>query len=104
MGRFIRHNFPIEVIGKVNSNEKEVVDVVGPLCTPTDILAQNVELPVINEGDIIAIRTSGAYGLTASMKDFLSHPAPAEVIINGDKHWLIRKRGKKEDFLIGQIF
>ncbi|NSW92019.1 MAG: diaminopimelate decarboxylase [Firmicutes bacterium] len=104
IGRFIRHNFPIEVVGKQSINEREVVDIVGPLCTPTDVLAQGVELPVINEGDVIAILKSGAYGLSASMKDFLSHPAPAEVLIDGDRHWLIRRRGTREDFLAGQAF
>lgn len=104
IGRFIRHNFPIEVVGKQSINEREVVDIVGPLCTPTDVLAQGVELPVINEGDVIAVLKSGAYGLSASMKDFLSHPAPAEVLIDGDKHWLIRRRGTREDFLAGQAF
>lgn len=104
IGRFIRHNFPIEVVGKQSINEREVVDIVGPLCTPTDVLAQGVELPVINEGDVIAILKSGAYGLSATMKDFLSHPAPAEVLIDGDRHWLIRRRGTREDFLAGQAF
>lgn len=104
IGRFIRHNFPIEVVGKQNCNEKEVVNIVGPLCTPTDILAQDVELPIIKEGDVIAVLKSGAYGLSASMKDFLSHPVPAEVLIDGDRHWLIRRRGTREDFLAGQAF
>ena len=107
IGRFARNNFPVEVIRKSepsNTYDKEIVDIAGPLCTPTDILAQRIELPVVNEGDIICIPKSGAYGLSASMKDFLSHPHPAEVLIDGSKHKLIRRRGTKEDLLAGQIF
>jgi len=104
IGRFIRNNFPLDVISRTPAGGKEIVDVVGPLCTPTDVLAQNVELPIVNEGDIIAILKSGAYGLTASMKDFLSHTCPAEVLIDGNEHRLARRRGTKQDFLSGQVF
>lgn len=103
IGRFIRHNFPIFVLNKNNFDKKEKVNIVGPLCTPTDILAQDVELPIAEEGDIIAIPKSGAYGLTASMTGFLSHSLPAEVLLKGNKHCLIRERGKREDFLLRQF-
>jgi diaminopimelate decarboxylase len=102
IGRFIRHNFPVTVLNKENEGCKEMVDIVGPLCTPTDVLAQNVELPVTKEGDIITILKSGAYGLSASMTGFLSHITPAEVLFYEDKHWLVRERGKREDYITGQ--
>lgn len=54
-------------------------DVVGPLCTPLDSLARGIPLPELREGDLLAVPNVGAYGLTASLIGFLSHPAPLEV-------------------------
>ena len=59
----------------------EEVSVVGPLCTPLDILADRVMLPVCAPGDLIAVFQSGAYGYTASPHGFLSHPPPAQVLV-----------------------
>jgi hypothetical protein len=54
-----------------------------PLCTPLDVLAQRVELPVAVEGDFIVIGMSGAYGATASPRGFLSHRGPVELLVAG---------------------
>lgn len=54
-------------------------DVVGPLCTPLDSLARGLALPELREGDLLAVPNVGAYGLTASLVGFLSHPPPLEV-------------------------
>jgi diaminopimelate decarboxylase len=59
----------------------EVASVVGPLCTPLDLLADRVELPRAEVGDLIVVLQSGAYGLTASPLAFLSHPAPREILV-----------------------
>jgi diaminopimelate decarboxylase len=66
---------------KVVGTGREVVSVVGPLCTPLDLLADRMELPRAEVGDLIVVLQSGAYGLTASPLGFLSHPAPAEIIV-----------------------
>jgi diaminopimelate decarboxylase len=100
LGRHIRSNFPMHVLHK--SALEEEVNVVGPLCTPTDILGQKVMLPAIVQGDVIAIEKSGAYGFTQSPGAFLSHPAPAEVIQYNEETYILRERGKKEDFMRGQ--
>ncbi len=100
LGRHIRNNFPMHVLNK--SDAEEEVNVVGPLCTPTDVIGQRVKLPVIGVGDIIAIDKSGAYGLTQSPLAFLSHPSPAEVIQFGEESYVLRERGRKEDYIIGQ--
>jgi diaminopimelate decarboxylase len=55
--------------------------VVGPLCTPLDLLADRVELGAVREGDLIVVGQSGAYGYTASPHGFLSHPLPLEVLV-----------------------
>ncbi|PYG86987.1 diaminopimelate decarboxylase [Ruminiclostridium sufflavum DSM 19573] len=100
LGRHIRSNFPMHVLNKTEAEEE--VNVVGPLCTPTDVVGQRVKLPAVNTGDIIAVDKSGAYGLTQSPLAFLSHPSPAEVIQFGDEAFLLRERGKKEDLIKGQ--
>ena len=53
----------------------------GCLCTPLDLLADKVELPVADIGDLVVVFQAGAYGLTASPTAFLSHPAPVEVLV-----------------------
>lgn len=80
-GQVIRKNYPVIVGNKVNSAEREIVSVVGPLCTPLDLLADRMEMSKAEAGDLIVILQSGAYGLTASPTAFLGHPPPAEVLV-----------------------
>lgn len=80
-GQVIRKNYPLAVVTQMASSNMEVVDVVGPLCTPLDILGTNIELPKAEIGDIIGVYQSGAYGFTASPRDFLSHPHPVELLL-----------------------
>ncbi|GAA4549811.1 type III PLP-dependent enzyme domain-containing protein [Amycolatopsis samaneae] len=58
--------------------------VVGPLCTPLDTWARGVPLPRLAPGDLLAVPNTGAYGLHASLLAFLGHPAPAEIVVDGD--------------------
>ncbi|MFE9287968.1 type III PLP-dependent enzyme domain-containing protein [Streptomyces olivaceus] len=58
-------------------------DLVGPLCTPADVLAKGVPLPELAPGDLVLVPNVGAYGLTASLMGFLSHPQPVEVVLDG---------------------
>ncbi len=80
-GQVIRKNYPVAVGNRVVGTEREVVSVVGPLCTPLDILAERMELAKAGVGDLIVVFQSGAYGLTASPTTFLSHPACVEVVV-----------------------
>ncbi|MFZ1324914.1 MAG: pyridoxal-dependent decarboxylase, exosortase A system-associated [Candidatus Contendobacter sp.] len=80
-GQVIRKNYPVAIGNRMDSTEREVVTVVGPLCTPLDILADRVELPKAEIGDLVVVFQSGAYGLTASPRGFLSHPACLEVLL-----------------------
>jgi diaminopimelate decarboxylase len=59
----------------------ESASVVGPLCTPLDLLADAMELAHAREGDLVVVFQSGAYGLTASPTAFLGHPPPVEVLV-----------------------
>jgi diaminopimelate decarboxylase len=80
-GQVIRRNYPVAIGGRRADEETEVVSVVGCLCTPLDLLADNAPLPRADVGDLFVVFMAGAYGLTASPAAFLSHPAPVEVLV-----------------------
>jgi diaminopimelate decarboxylase len=65
----------------MGEGEKETVSIVGPLCTPLDLLADRMELPVAKPGDFVVIFQSGAYGASASPQGFLGHPEVIEVLV-----------------------
>lgn len=80
-GQVVRKNYPVVVGNRVVGREREVVSVVGPLCTPLDLLAERMELAKAEVGDLIVVFQSGAYGRTASPAGFLSHPDCVEVLV-----------------------
>ncbi len=80
-GQVIRRNYPIAVGNMITEPPAEVATIVGRLCTPLDLLGDQVALPRTDLGDLIVIFQAGAYGLTASPTAFLGHPAPAEVLV-----------------------
>jgi diaminopimelate decarboxylase len=80
-GQTIRKNYPVAVATAAPDAAREIVSVVGPLCTPLDVLAAQTELPAADIGDLIVVFQSGAYGLSASPTAFLGHPAPGEVLV-----------------------
>ena len=80
-GQVVRKNYPVTVSGAVPSALREVASVVGPLCTPLDLLADRMELPQAQVGDLVAVFQSGAYGASASPQGFLGHPACVEVLV-----------------------
>lgn len=83
-GQVLRKNYPV-VIGSRMSEAKpgatETVSVVGPLCTPLDLLADRMSLPEAGPGDLVVVFQSGAYGASASPQGFLGHPAVREVLV-----------------------
>ena len=80
-GQVIRKNYPVVTPRNIESNVLETVNIVGPLCTPLDILANKVDLPSMEIGDVIAVLQSGAYGATASPQLFLSQPKVKELML-----------------------
>ncbi|HEX6813139.1 MAG TPA: alanine racemase [Planctomycetota bacterium] len=74
----------------------------GPLCTPADQFAEQAMLPALEPGDLVAVLHAGAYGLSFSPVMFLSHPTPAEVIVDGGVARIARHRGQETDVLRGQ--
>lgn len=80
-GQTIRRNYPLAVANRIDDPAAAKVSVVGCLCTPLDLLGDDIELPDADVGDLIVLFQAGAYGLTASPTAFLSHPAPVEVLV-----------------------
>ena len=80
-GQVIRRNYPVAIGNRAEQANDDEVSVVGCLCTPLDILADNVRLPRADVGDLVVVFQAGAYGLTASPTAFLGHPEPAEVLV-----------------------
>jgi diaminopimelate decarboxylase len=80
-GQVVRKNYPVTVVPRQPTGQTEVASAVGPLCTPLDLLADRMTLPVAHEGDLVVVFQSGAYGPSASPQAFLSHPRCAEVLV-----------------------
>jgi diaminopimelate decarboxylase len=80
-GQVIRKNYPVLVANRIDATQTEIAMVVGPLCTPLDMLADRMQLAAADVGDLIAVFQSGAYGFTASPLAFLSQPAPAQLLV-----------------------
>lgn len=80
-GQLLRRNYPIALANRFGAEGEEEVTVTGCLCTPLDLLGDDILLPEAEPGDLIAIFCAGAYGLTASPAAFLSQPGAREVLV-----------------------
>jgi diaminopimelate decarboxylase len=80
-GQVIRKNYPVVIGNKVAGATRETASVVGPLCTPLDLLADRMDLAEAQPGDLVVVFQSGAYGATASPRGFLSHPDVREALV-----------------------
>ncbi|WP_423601398.1 pyridoxal-dependent decarboxylase, exosortase A system-associated [Roseateles sp. MS654] len=80
-GQVIRKNYPVAIGNRMDGEPEAGVSVVGPLCTPLDLLGERMNLAHAEPGDLVVVFQSGAYGITASPQGFLSHPAAAEVLV-----------------------
>lgn len=85
-------------VASSESSEFEITDVVGPVCESGDFLARDRELPLVHEGDLLAVLDAGAYGM-ALASNYNSRPRPAEVLTDGKSAKLIRKRETIRDLL-----
>lgn len=81
LGQVIRKNYPVVIGNKVQGTAREIVSIVGPLCTPLDVLADQMTMARASVNDLVVVLQSGAYGLTASPTAFLDHPPPIEVLV-----------------------
>jgi diaminopimelate decarboxylase len=80
-GQIIRKNYPVAIGNRMGGARRELASAVGPLCTPLDLLADQMELAEAQAGDLVVVFQSGAYGLTASPTSFLGHPPPEETLV-----------------------
>ena len=80
-GQVIRKNYPVAIGNRIVGARRETASVVGPLCTPLDLLADRMDLAVAEPGDLVVVFQSGAYGATASPQGFLSHPHLVEALV-----------------------
>jgi diaminopimelate decarboxylase len=87
---------------KASHYETEVVDIVGPVCETGDFFARDRELPVVAEGDLLAILDAGAYGMVLA-SNYNTRPRPAEVVVAGKSAKIIRRREKMSDLLRSEV-
>jgi len=83
-GQVIRRNYPVAIGNRMQAEgaaPREAASVVGPLCTPLDLLADRMDLAQAQVGDLVVVFQSGAYGASASPQGFLGHPACLEVLV-----------------------
>ncbi|MCE9616353.1 MAG: diaminopimelate decarboxylase [Lentisphaerae bacterium] len=73
-------------------------DLVGPICESGDFLAADRDLPEVGEGDLLAVTSAGAYGF-AMASTYNSRPLVAEVMVNGDRAWVVGQRETWEDLV-----
>ena len=85
----------------IKSSEEMVADIVGPICESADCFAKERKIPVVQEGDLLAIFSAGAYGFVMS-SNYNSRPRLAEVMTMDDKHFIVRKRETYEDLVRGE--
>jgi diaminopimelate decarboxylase len=76
-------------------------DVVGPVCETGDFLARGREMPNVMPGDLLAIRTAGAYGFVAA-SNYNARPRPPEILVEGATYRVVRKRETYEDLIRGE--
>ena len=80
-GQLLRRNYPVAIASRFAAGLEEEVTITGCLCTPLDLLADQVNLPRAEVGDLVAIFCAGAYGLSASPQSFLGQPQARELLV-----------------------
>ncbi len=88
---------PVREDGK----EKLRADIVGPICESGDFLAKDREVDAYEPGDLLAVMSAGAYGFSMS-STYNARPRVAEVMVRGDRFYVIRKRETYEDLIRGE--
>jgi diaminopimelate decarboxylase len=87
----------VPVVRDVRS-EPAIVDIVGPVCETGDFFARDRSLPLVKEGDLVAILDVGAYGMSLS-SNYNTRPRPAEVLVRGKHVRLVRRRETLKDLV-----
>jgi diaminopimelate decarboxylase len=82
--------------------ETIIADIVGPICESGDFFAQDREIGRPQRGDLLAVMSAGAYGFTMA-SNYNSHPKAPEILVDGDKYYIVRKRESLEDLINGEV-
>jgi diaminopimelate decarboxylase len=90
----------VEPVGRPR-RRTEIVDLVGPVCESSDVLARRRRLPVLESGDLFVLRTAGAYGMSMASQ-YNARPRPAEVLVEGAGFRVVRARETLEDLVRGE--
>jgi diaminopimelate decarboxylase len=101
-GQVFRKPYPVAVVNRMAEPPAEHMSVVGPCCTPLDVIGNDLQLASARPGDLVGVFYSGAYGYSASSLAFLSHPTPAEVLVWRGRCHLLRAAGRMDQVLDGQ--
>jgi len=88
--------------GQIKSKNTEKIDIVGPVCESGDFFALDREMPKLNEGDLLAVMSTGAYGFSMA-SNYNSRPFPAEVLVRDNKFALIRNRQTWKDLVRDEV-
>jgi diaminopimelate decarboxylase len=93
-----------QAIQPVMKTEAETIiaDIVGPICESGDFFAKDREIGRPQRGDLLAIMSAGAYGFTMA-SNYNSHPKAPEILVDGDKYYIVRKRESLEDLINGEV-
>jgi len=83
-GQLLRRNYPVAIASHFAAPLVEEATIAGSLCTPLDLLADEIAVPSAAVGDMVAIFCAGAYGLSASPQAFLTQPSAQEMLVNHD--------------------
>jgi diaminopimelate decarboxylase len=81
--------------------EKIVADIVGPICESGDFFAKDREISRPLRGDLLAVMSAGAYGFTMA-SNYNSHPKPPEILVDGDRYYVVRARESMADLIRGE--
>ncbi len=90
----------VEPVGPARAGVRKV-DIVGPVCESGDFLAKDRSFPSVEEGDLLAIRSAGAYGFAMS-SNYNGRPRAVEVLVRGDRYEVVRERESLEDMIRGE--
>jgi diaminopimelate decarboxylase len=89
------------VANKLGAPAEEEYDVAGPICESGDLLAKDMRLPKVEEGDLLAVLNAGAYGFSMSSQ-YNARPRAAEVLVKNGRYMLVREREQLDDLMSGQ--
>jgi diaminopimelate decarboxylase len=88
-------------VGNRDGASRAEVDIVGPVCETGDFLARDRQMPMLSEGELLAVLDAGAYGMSLA-SNYNTRGRPAEVLVDGSKTRLIRRRETPADMMRGE--